>query len=119
MYERQDKNENRKNTVILFSFFTVLTIIINIVSQAIFIKYYAGLFNIQLQVLFGTSLAMPVKYLLDKCYIFNFDTKEYSNSVILFGQYSFMGLFTTGIFWVIEFFSLRYLGQNSCDMLMV
>jgi hypothetical protein len=48
MYERQDKNENRKNTVILFSFFTVLTIIINIVSQAIFIKYYAGLFNIQL-----------------------------------------------------------------------
>ena len=51
----------------------------------------------------GTLVGLIIKYILDKKYIFNFKTKSKSEDTGKFIMYSFMGVFTTAIFWAFEF----------------
>jgi len=65
-----------------------------------------GLFNLDLFLLtaifFGTLVGLIIKYFLDKKYIFEFETKSTSENTGKFLLYSFMGIFTTLIFWIFE-----------------
>jgi len=88
--------------LILYALFASITIVINIITQILFINFYTGIFFVQLSVLIGTLVGLPVKYLLDKRYIFGFESKNMSHDAKLFSLYTIMGLFTTGIFWSIE-----------------
>jgi len=106
------------NQLILYTLFASITVVINIICQIIFINFYMGIFSIHLSVLFGTVAGMPVKYFLEKRYIFCFETKRLSHDAKLFSLYTIMGLFTTGIFWCTEYFfhevfstdNMRYVG---------
>ncbi|MDQ2088007.1 GtrA family protein [Herbivorax sp. ANBcel31] len=51
---------------------------------------------------FGTLVGLIIKYILDKKYIFNYHTKSQTENAEKFVLYSFMGVFTTAIFWVFE-----------------
>lgn len=62
-------------------------------------------------IFFGTLVGLIIKYILDKKYIFNFDTKSYSENTGKFLLYSFMGIFTTLIYWAFEI-SFDYLFNN-------
>jgi putative flippase GtrA len=53
-------------------------------------------------IFFGTLVGLIIKYVLDKKYIFNFETKSKSENTGKFMLYSFMGVFTTLIYWAFE-----------------
>ena len=48
---------------------------------------------------FGTLMGLVVKYILDKRYIFYYETSSKSEDVKKFGVYTLMGIVTTVIFW--------------------
>ena len=52
----------------------------------------------------GTMTGLLVKYILDKKYIFYHETKNLKDDVSKFFIYTFMGVFTTIIFWGTEVF---------------
>jgi putative flippase GtrA len=51
---------------------------------------------------FGTLAGLVTKYLLDKRYIFYHTPKDKKDDAKKFALYSFMGVFTTVIFWGTE-----------------
>jgi putative flippase GtrA len=103
---------------ILYSIFALISTAVNISAQDIFVRYYRGGFDLFISVGIGTIAGLIVKYLLDKHYIFRFQTKSLSQDSQTFALYTLMGLFTTFIFWGFEFGfdhffrtkELRYLG---------
>ena len=65
-----------------------------------------GLFNFNLilmtAIFMGTLIGLIIKYILDKKYIFNYKTKNTYENTGKFILYSFMGVFTTAVFWAFE-----------------
>lgn len=102
----------------LYALFAIIATLVNIGCQAIVIVLYSGVFSIQLSVLIGTASGLPIKYYLEKRYIFRFKSKNLSHDGKLFSLYTFMGLFTTAIFWSVEYLfhlifgtdTMRYVG---------
>lgn len=85
-----------------------------------FLDLYHGANSLFLSVIVGTGTGLVVKYLLDKQFIFRFQTRDAKHEGKTFLLYSLMGVFTTLIFWLLEFSfhylfgteSLRYLGAT-------
>ncbi len=75
----------------------------NIGTQALFIFMYSGAHAIALSVLAGTAMGFPIKYILEKKHVFNFKANDLAHDTRLFVLYGFMGVFTTLVFWSIEF----------------
>lgn len=61
---------------------------------------------------FGTLIGLIIKYVLDKKYIFNYQTKTQTENAKKFVLYSFMGVFTTAIFWGSEILFDRLFEHN-------
>lgn len=108
-------------TKITFSYtlIAIFATLINLASQAILIMFYKEkLYAIELSILVGTFSSLPIKYALEKKYIFNFKSKSLKLDGKLFILYSFLGIFTTLLFWCTEYAfqiiyeseSMRYLG---------
>lgn len=101
--------------------YTILAIVAtatNIGTQDIVIRAYTGPMAIIVSVIMGTGVGLVVKYILDKRYIFAFQSKNLSHDSQVFFLYSVMGVITTLIFWGFEFGfhlifetrEMRYLG---------
>ena len=98
---------------ILYTLFAVLTTLVNIGGQMLSVFFYKNLYSIEISILIGTLVALPLRYILEKKYIFSFETKNIKHDGRLFILYSIMGLFTTAIFWVTEYiFHLIYTTNN-------
>lgn len=90
----------------------------NISTQAIFLKFYNDMYAVSLSVLAGTLIGFPIKYVLEKIFVFDFKADNLGHDTRLFILYGFMGVFTTTVFWGIEFAfhhlfgtdAMRYLG---------
>lgn len=90
----------------------------NIGTQALVIWLYIGAYAIEISVLLGTAVGFPIKYVLEKKYVFYFKAENLGHDTRLFILYGVMGVFTTAIFWGIEFAfhhlfgtdAMRYLG---------
>ena len=96
-------------TAILYTLFTVLSIIINISSQMLSILVYEGILFIEVSILVGTATGLPLRYFLEKRYIFSFASNNLAHDGKLFVFYSAMGVVTTLIFWGTEYaFHLIY-----------
>lgn len=94
---------------ILYTLFAVLSILINIGSQMLSISVYKGPFFVEISILVGTMLGLPLRYFLEKRYIFAFTSKNLTHDGKLFVFYSTMGVVTTLIFWGTEYaFHLIY-----------
>ena len=94
---------------VLYSLFAVLSIVINIGSQMLSIWVYKGLFSVEISILVGTAMGLPLRYFLEKKYIFDFTSKNLAHDGKLFVFYSAMGIITTLIFWGTEYaFHLIY-----------
>ena len=94
---------------VLYTLFAVLSTAINIGSQMLFIWVYKGAFSVEISILVGTAMGLPLRYLLEKRYIFNFTSKNLVHDGKLFVFYSAMGVITTLIFWSTEYaFHLIY-----------
>jgi len=88
---------------VLYAVFALIAIVVNIGCQAMVIWVYKGPFAIHLSVLVGTAAGLPVKYILEKRHIFGFESKNLAHDGRVFMLYTFMGVFTTALFWGIEY----------------
>ena len=94
---------------VLYTLFAVLSTAINIGSQMLSNWIYKGPLFVEISILVGTAMGLPLRYFLEKRYIFNFTSKNLVHDGKLFFFYSAMGVITTLIFWGTEFaFHLIY-----------
>ncbi|MDA9582700.1 GtrA family protein [Amylibacter sp.] len=94
---------------VLYTLFAVLSTAINIGSQMLSIWIYKGPLSVEISILVGTAIGLPLRYFLEKRYIFNFTSKNLVHDGKLFVFYSAMGVITTLIFWGTEYaFHLIY-----------
>ena len=94
---------------VLYTLFAVLSTAINIGSQMLSIWIYKGPLSVEISILVGTVMGLPLRYFLEKRYIFNFTSKNLLHDGKLFVFYSAMGVITTLIFWGTEYaFHLIY-----------
>lgn len=95
--------------VILYIVFASFSTIVNICSQMACIRLYSGLFAVEISILVGTAAGLPLRYFLEKRYIFAFASKNLAHDGKLFIFYSAMSVITTLIFWITEYvFHLIY-----------
>ncbi|MFT4261710.1 MAG: GtrA family protein [Candidatus Woesearchaeota archaeon] len=87
---------------ILYGVFAIISILANMFSQFLFFSVYKGPFYIYIGLMIGTLVGLIVKYLLDKKWIFYYVAKSKLKDLQTFILYSFMGVFTTIIFWGFE-----------------
>jgi len=104
--------------VVLYSAFAALATAANLGTQAAFLSLYDGWRAVELSILAGTIVGLPLKYVLEKRYVFSFRSRDLAHDGRLFFVYSLMGVFTTCLFWGIEYLfhwlfntdAMRYLG---------
>jgi len=110
--------KNAARLAMLYAFFAALATASNLGSQAVVIWAYQGNFAVEISILVGTGIGLPIKYLLDKRYIFRFATKDLAHDSWLFILFTLMGVATTLLFWGTEYAfhllfdtaTMRYLG---------
>ncbi|MGZ4995160.1 MAG: GtrA family protein [Methylobacter sp.] len=88
---------------ITYTAFAIIATIANIATQDITIHIYAGVYPVMLSVTAGTAAGLILKYILDKRYIFRFQTRNITHNSKIFVLYTLMGIITTMIFWCFEF----------------
>ena len=110
--------KNVSRIAVLYAVFAAFATFVNIGSQALVIWLYHGPYAVPLSILVGTAAGLPVKYVLEKRHIFSFESENLAHDGRMFALYSFMGVFTTALFWGVEFAfhhlfgtdAMRYLG---------
>ena len=88
---------------LIYTILAVTATIANIGAQDLVTTFYQGPLPVILSVFVGTGVGLVVKYLLDKRYIFAFQSKSLSHDSQVFFLYSIMGIVTTLVFWGFEF----------------
>ena len=92
-----------------YTLFVVISTVINISSQMLSIWLYKGPYSVEFSILIGTTVGLPLCYILEKRYIFNSTSQNLLHNGKLFVFYSAMGVITTPIFWGTEYaFHLIY-----------
>jgi putative flippase GtrA len=103
---------------LVYAMVSAIATIANLGTQALAIWLYKGAYSVELSVLAGTAMGFPIKYVLEKKYVFEFKAISLGHDTRLFILYGLMGVFTTIIFWGIEFLfqyiygtdAMRYMG---------
>jgi len=85
-----------------YSLFAAIAIVLNLVGQELVLMIYSGPLALYLAILAGTGVGLVSKYFLDKLFIFNLQTKGWSDDLNRFVAYSVTGVFTTLLFWGFE-----------------
>ena len=84
---------------IKYSIFAIISSIFNLLFQYFSFLTYNGIYT---AIFFGTLAGLVTKYILDKKFIFQHVSKDKRDNAKKFALYSFLGVFTTVIFWVTE-----------------
>lgn len=103
---------------LLYALICAVSAAANLGSQALVVAAYDAAHAVKLSILVGTLVGLPIKYMLEKRHIFEFTTQNLAHDGRLFAIYAFMGVFTTLLFWGIEYgfhhafdsSAMRYLG---------
>ena len=88
----------------LYGLFAALATAVNLGAQAVVLGL-GGPVLVALAV--GTVAGLPVKYVLDKRYVFGFRTERLSQDGPVFVRYTAMSIVTTVVFWVVEWATHR------------
>ncbi len=88
--------------VIKYTFFALVSTLVNLLFQWLIFHLYDGFGTLYLAMAVGTLTGLVVKYILDKKWIFYHTPKDRKDDAKKFFLYSFMGVFTTPIFWGTE-----------------
>jgi putative flippase GtrA len=87
---------------IKYALFAAIATVVNILGQDVTLRVYSEAFALYVSIFVGTLYGLVVKYVLDKKYIFNYKPACAVDDGKCFILYSFMGVFTTIIFWGTE-----------------
>ena len=85
-----------------YSLFAAISTLVNLLFQYLSLQVYSSVGSLYLAMFFGTLAGLVTKYILDKKYIFYHTPKDKTDDAMKFSLYSFMGIFTTAIFWGTE-----------------
>lgn len=85
-----------------YTLFAIISTGFNLLFQSFSFFFYSGIASLYIAMFIGTVAGLVVKYILDKKYIFYHTPKDKSDDARKFLLYSFMGVFTTIIFWGTE-----------------
>jgi len=85
-----------------YTIFATISILINLLFQHFSFLLYSNVASLYVAMFVGTLAGLIAKYVLDKNWIFYHITKNKKDDVKKFILYSFMGVFTTIIFWGTE-----------------
>ena len=88
---------------VLYSLFAAFSTAINIGFQMLSIWLYRGPYAVEASIFFGTAAGLPLRYFLEKRYIFSFISNDIAHDGRLFVSYTLMSFFTTAIFWSVEY----------------
>lgn len=109
---------SRSRLIFAYSVFAAVSIGVNIGAQALVIILYKSPYAVVASVVIGTAAGLLCKYVLDKKFIFNHQSKNIAYEARTFALYVAMGLATTLVFWgteaafhfVFQSNPMRYLG---------
>jgi putative flippase GtrA len=99
-----------KGTLILtklafnYVLFALISTLVNLSTQVPFFWLFEGPWVLYVALFFGTLTGLLTKYVLDKKWIFSYQSTSKKDEAHKFGLYSLMGVFTTVIFWGTEMF---------------
>ena len=96
---------------IKYGIFAAISTLLNILFQKLSFIVYKGFGSLYVAMLAGTLVGLISKYILDKKWIFYHTAKNKKDDAKKFIIYSFMGVFTTIIFWGTEM-AFYYLNSN-------
>lgn len=100
---------------LLYSFFALISTAVNLLVQIPFFTFFDGAAVLYVALIFGTMAGLVVKYVLDKRYIFAYQSTGHQDNLHKFGLYSLMGVFTTLLFWGAEmgfYYALDFKGSQ-------
>ncbi len=106
------------SVAVRYAAFAAAATLANLCAQRIALWIYDAEHSLAVAMFFGTLAGLIVKYELDKSYIFFYRIRTRREDLGRFVLYSFMGIFTTLIFWgtellfdsVFSFGAARFLG---------
>lgn len=87
---------------IRYAFFAAVATLTNLIAQETSSLLYSGVASIYLAMAAGTLTGLVCKYLLDKKYIFAFETASTEANMKTFLAYTVTGIATTALFWGFE-----------------
>ncbi|MCG9555978.1 GtrA family protein [Vibrio kanaloae] len=87
----------------LYVAFAIVATVVNLFTQEITSTIFHYEYEIIVSMFTGTLTGLVVKYLLDKKFIFRFETKSQKQDITTFFFYSLMGVITTVLFWITEY----------------
>jgi putative flippase GtrA len=104
--------------VVAYALIASLATVANLGAQMLVVWAYSGARAVELSILVGTAVGLPIKYLLEKRYVFDFRARNLVHDGSVFVMYSLLGVFTTFIFWGTEYAfhvvfhsdTMRYIG---------
>ena len=82
-------------TFVVYVFIAILSAVINITFQIISLWIYNDVYSIELSILVGTIFGMPPRYILEKKYVFVFESLNALHDSKLFFLYAFFAIFTS------------------------
>lgn len=97
----------------IYALVSTLASAANLGTQALYIWAYSSSYAVVLSVLVGTLMGFPIKYVLEKKYVFDFKADNLGHDTRLFILYGLIGVFTTGIFLGVEFIFHNIFGTNA------
>ena len=93
-----------KSTVLsAYLLIAAVSTVLNLGAQFLVVQYWNIPYVIELSILIGTAVGMPPRYFLEKKYVFFFKSNDIKHDSKLFFLYSFYAVFTTLIFWSVEY----------------
>lgn len=101
---QQTRSRRAHVVAALYGLFAAVATVVNLGAQAVVLSL-GGPVLVALAV--GTIAGLPVKYVLDKRYIFGFRTERLSQDGTVFLRYTAMSVVTTVVFWVVEWATHR------------
>ncbi len=85
-----------------YTIFAIISTLMNLLFQWVSFLFYNGFGSLYMAMFMGTLAGLVAKYILDKKWIFYHTPKDKKDDAKKFILYSFMGVFTTIIFWGTE-----------------
>jgi putative flippase GtrA len=85
-----------------YALFALVSTLVNLLFQYLSFKAYSEFGALYVAMAVGTLAGLVVKYVLDKKWIFYHTPKDRKDDAKKFALFSFMGVFTTLIFWGTE-----------------
>ena len=91
-------------TALKYGLFAIIAIAVNLGCQFIFLNGSGGKgpFFLTMAMALGTLAGLLCKFILDKKFVFYYESEGKKDEAKKFALYSFMGIFTTVIFWGTE-----------------